>query len=67
MNKYLMEITKRFGEKMVFTVEAVTEQDALERAKTYVNFSHRFDDCNKYNIKVVKRSQSKQSGFQWSV
>lgn len=59
MNKYLIEITKWFGGKMEFTVEAVTKQDALDKAKTYVNFTHMFDNCNKNSIKVVKKLQSK--------
>lgn len=58
VNKYLMEISKYFGGKIEFTIDATDKADALEKAKERVSSSHEFDDCKKDTIKVVKKLQA---------
>ena len=59
MNKYLVEIKKYFGGKIEFIIEATDKKDALEKAKSYVERSYKFDNCKKDTIRVVKKLQSK--------
>ena len=57
MNKYLMEISKYFGGKIEFTIDAINKADALERAKHHVSSSYEFDNCKKDTVEVVKKLQ----------
>lgn len=56
MKRYLIEITNNAGNKMEFNIEAFDEEDALERAKQYVNSKANFNDCQKDTIKVLKEN-----------
>ena len=57
MNKYLIEIAKFFGGTKEFIIEAENKQEALEKAKAYVEKSYEFDNCKTSTIRVVKKLQ----------
>lgn len=63
MNKYLIEVSKYFGGKIEFTVEAVDKADALEKAKHHISFY--VDNCKKDTVKVVKKLQTSQLNKEW--
>ena len=62
MNKYLVEITKYFGDKIEFVIEAEDKVNALEKAKHYVKSSYKFDGYRRDTIKVVKKLQKNIKG-----
>lgn len=55
MSKYLMEISKYFGGKIEFTIDATDKADALEKARNRVSSTHEFDNCKKDTLRVVKK------------
>lgn len=58
MNKYLVKIFHWFGSPKQFVIEGENKQDALDRARIYVE-SYEFDDYNRNSVKVIKKLQNK--------
>lgn len=59
MNKYLLEISKFFGGKIEFEIEAEDKSDALSKGMEYIKTSYKFDNCKKDTLTVIKKLQSK--------
>lgn len=59
MNRYLIEISRYFGGKIKFTIEALDKKDAFEKASLHVRTSHEFNNCKKDTMRVVKKLQNK--------